>query len=470
MPNPPAILLVLALSAGLGSCLGTGSPREVAAPAAGPVDLRPQSTAPADCTAVAREALLGGPAAVALRSLEPERVIDDLGLPPATPASLCTLEIRPMATLPGASRRELAVEHRQSTYVASVRRRPNPRYRELSRALSAAERPPAASETRVMATGQPLTDLIGSAAELLLTGINHAVRAGEASRLRQQLASTPEEVEEPQTRSYSYDALLIEADREGVVAAALIRGDGSPLLQGASKLREMRRWAVEPGRRSDDAVSPAADSLPDLDALAAWQAAGPAVRVSTVLRDLLDQGPEPASLNADRPDPRPVAGPTALPPQGTLLIIEGEGATALGVRLSATQAVALAGAVGRSALVEVRGLAGPAAFALVQHPEQTPGLAVMDLPASSLPPAQLAAPAPGPAAALVIEAGRMIPRPGRLAPAGDGRLHWWSEQAAVVPPGAPVIGPSGVVLGLLADDAGTLIATPAFRPLISAMP
>lgn len=459
MPVLRSFIMALILIGGVGGCtVGAPVPVPDATIGVARPGVRNAGTS-ADCLTLARDALHSGEgrSGLVLAADEPGRIVNDLRLPTGDAAVGCVLVVGRLQPAPPLSRQEIGIERRASSYVAGTQRRANPRYRELARALAAAERPPPASATHIMATGEPLADLVGSAAELALTAVDGLYRSRRASSLRQELEATPEELEQPRRHPYAYEALVVDAERRSAVTASFI-ADGITLRTVETGPTQRLRWRIEPGRRADDASAPPSDSLPSLDALSAWEAAGADVKVSWVLARLLDPFEAPGVPLAPPPPPTAAAGvnATTLPQPGAVVRLQGAGGSTLGIRIAPSMAVAFSASLGDSSLLRVEDEHRTRAFALVSYRDTGNGLVAVELPTAG-PPAKLAEPMAGPASVLVLVAGTPASRPGRLVATKGGELAWWSAAAGAAPVGSPIMDTEGSIVGVLGEPAGRVL-------------
>jgi hypothetical protein len=485
---PCCRVLTLALPLALAAC---AAPTDGAPPGPAPARQPPEdehedpwrrpledAAAPQGCAVVARRALGGGGgAALALRLVgDAGAVDDDLGLAGDAAAPCLLVVAAPEALAPG-PRRILGRETVRARHADGVREIPNPEHRELKRALAKAERGDD-DDLDIRKTGDPAADLVGTLVELLVRGVGAIGREQEAAELRTKLSATPETLEEPRTRAYSYEQVGVEAVRRAETRAALVDTRRGTLREALSRAEERRRFELAEGRRADDLGPPPG---PDLAAIARWERQPPPVRVSTLLAHLLAlQGERPGDLagllagwsgDVAPAAPAVAMAETAESARG-VVAVKGAGGAGAGFLVAAGRVLTLERLVAGSDLARVA--AGPEreAFAVVERRDLASGLALLRVPGEEAALALAPAGAGEQAAAIFFDGERIRTVTGRLVEdAPSGRLYWQGEAAP--PMGAPILGEGGVVaIALESGELGTLAlpaaAIRAFLPPIVA--
>ena len=98
-----------------------------------------------------------------------------------------------------------------------------------------------------------MADLIGAAAEFVLTGIDKLWRSSRADSLQSELDATPSELEEQRLQPYHYEAQRYEAGRNGELLVTLVDRPGGTAWQTISRISETRQFRIDSNRRATDA-------------------------------------------------------------------------------------------------------------------------------------------------------------------------------------------------------------------------
>lgn len=419
------LLAPLAVASALTGCLAaTAPPPPAVAPAAGPV----QAVAPAPpppawpeaaggCRALA-EAVLAMPEAERRRlSVEASpfalAVADGAGgLVPAVDAAAaveadvpfravdraddeapCVLVLGRGHLVPGGGRRLVGHEVVRSEYRAGTRRTVNPEYRRLREAVEAEEDGrgggPGGS---VMATGDPMLDLIGLAGNLVLRGVGRLRPAREDPAAA--LARTERYLESATFEPYTYRLASFEVGRTGVLDAALVDRAAGTVTEAKHTLRERRTFPVAEGRHRADrgllegtgpqAVLPADVALFEaepprpplsdlLRLLAATAGEGRPGGVSEALAFLSNSLGEALPAPAAGDEPRPAA----VPASAARVVVHTADGPVEAAWTDAERVEVPTANLGRSRLVEVEGPDGMRTFGLIERVDKAGGRAVV---------------------------------------------------------------------------------------------
>lgn len=160
----------------------------------------------------------------------------------------CLLLVERTPTSRTAPRQPLAHTIVQSTYRRGNQRIANPKHAELRRTIRALDE----QDDDIIATGDPTIDLIGIVAGGILNGVGSIWRSRAEAEARAELAATPASLAETVWEPYTYQVTTLEAERTGVLRAALVDrrlGHSWPLEQ---TVRERHRFNVATGRVPKD--------------------------------------------------------------------------------------------------------------------------------------------------------------------------------------------------------------------------
>ena len=296
---PPCLALLLAACGGLP--FGTNEPGgpllATIEPGAGP------TAWPAACEDVLARLAAGGSAdgaPIALKALGGITIANDLGLPPKD-AGPCRIEVGPAVALAAPEPEVVRRTKARGSRPEGTERRRNPVYTETKRALQAA-RAAARDEGKTPKLLKPsdptlallslaIRGAIGVAASLYTSQEERAVRDLEAK-----LAATPEYVEVPRLRPYTYDVREVRAVRRARVAVALVDAGGRRRATEIA-VEEEALFALGEGRHPDDATPPGTTKPIDRAGLASWLKRAPEVPLSRVVAALDDpRAPLPAPI------------------------------------------------------------------------------------------------------------------------------------------------------------------------------
>ncbi|MEZ5865059.1 MAG: hypothetical protein R3D25_13710 [Geminicoccaceae bacterium] len=333
----------------------------------------------------------------------------DLPIPLAASATgapgPCLLLVGAPEALPAAADRVLDERVVHSTYQDGSRRWRNPDHRALERDLAAAKRAPG-EDFDLLATGDPLLDLLGTVAGGVIGGLGRIGAEREINDLETALAATPAYLEQPTEATYRYDLVELEAERRSSLPIALFdRASGTTIAVELTRTERQLFALANDHHPRDLQPSPVPGAaLATTATLAAWRAGSPTLTTGALVEHIaaaLVDGAEarPASLGetlaelrrAPLPGPFAVAGtrgragrapvPAAIahPLAEGLVEVGGKGG-ARGFYVTAEHIAAPVSALGESSLVAVRYPDGMAAYGMVELVDDELGLALIYLP------------------------------------------------------------------------------------------
>lgn len=462
------------LSLVLGAC-GGGADSKVEAtpasvlvePAAGPAEAELQAVdwpVADDCASTVRDVLgldaaearrldaRSSPLALAIVEQKGLEIAGELPLPlvaaPVAGAVPCLVVVGKAEALAANPDRVLHRRTIHSSYQTGTKRRRNPEREALEKALAAARRE-AGRDSNVIATGDPLVDLIGAVAGSVINGFDAVMAGRELAALEADLDRTPAFIEDPILTPYRYERSDVEAVRRFAVPVTLHDRAADATWRTVVTLTEEQRFAIVDGRHARDAEAVPADTAPRLTSteLALWRRTPPPLDTRALLIHLLaatqSDGPPVASLHdaivppatdrtaareagaasatpfdhpaaaagRDLPGssarPEPAAGPVTMEPLLDDLVRVGEAGLA-GFYVGPEHVLAPIVALGRSSLVAVRYPDGMQAYGLVELRDSDLGVALVYLPR--------------PARALPLAAGERQPPP-----TGEPGVPWGTD-------------------------------------------
>lgn len=404
------------------------------------------------CGDLAAQALAGGaaPSGLALRLVgDASGVENDIGLRALadSPDAGCVLIVEAPRPMPAAQRRLLRRETVRSSYADGMERVANPDHAELEKALARAEGR-RGGDANILTTGEPMVDLIGNVAQLVVAGVDKAMRLNEEATLRQRLADTPAEIDRPYLRRYSYETAELEAGRGAMARVALLDIEAGRVRESSVQAQETTVFRVDEGRRDTDVGQSGGDAGPvDLAAIAAWERASPPMRVSTLLARLQQAGTDrsesadallarwatatDAAQPADAPAPQVAA---------SLVRVAGNAGEGVGFHVGPERVLTLYRLVRGSDLARITTADGRNAFAMVERRDRNRGLALLRVPAAS--------PALGIATGQASSGNAVLAWPGGPTAGARGRLArddragsliWQPDDPVRPPGGAPVL-------------------------------
>jgi Trypsin-like peptidase domain len=230
--------------------------------------------------------------------------LDDAG---AATEARCLIRIGP-AQDQSAAHRAVDIQDVHSAYQSALRSERNPDYDAAQLAHREAKEN-AEGRHQLVRVGDPLLDLIGTTVGGLIGTVDRRVREHEVDDAAAELAATPRSRDQPVYRPYSFERIVVRAQKQAVVPIALLDASGRELRRTELRQSERREFFVLQGLdpRDRDYEQHRSSSMTRAD-LARWARTPPALRLSSVAI-ALTEGP---AAEHRVPDIAPAAGP-ALP-------------------------------------------------------------------------------------------------------------------------------------------------------------
>ena len=227
--------------------------------------------------------------------------LDDAG---AATEARCLIRIGP-AKDQSAAHRAVDIQDVQSAYQSALRSERNPDYDAAQLAHREAKEN-AEGRHQLVRVGDPLLDLIGTTVGGLIGTVDRRVREHEVDDAAAELAATPRSLDRPVYRPYSFERIVVRAQKQAVVPIALLDASGRELRRTELRQSERREFFVLQGLdpRDRDYEQHRSSSMTRAD-LARWARTPPALRLSSVAI-ALTEGPAPEPHLADL---APAAGP-----------------------------------------------------------------------------------------------------------------------------------------------------------------
>jgi Trypsin-like peptidase domain len=227
--------------------------------------------------------------------------LEDAG---AAAEARCLIRIGP-AHGQSAAHRAVDVQDVQSAYQSALRSERNPDYDAAQLAHREAKEN-AEGRHQLVRVGDPLLDLIGTTVGGLIGTVDRRVREHEVDDAAAELAATPRSLDRPVYRPYSFERIVVRAQKQAVVPIALLDASGRELRRIELRQSERREFFVLQGLdpRDRDYEQHRSSSMTRAD-LARWTRTPPALRLSSVAI-ALTEGPAPEHHLADL---APAAGP-----------------------------------------------------------------------------------------------------------------------------------------------------------------
>jgi hypothetical protein len=215
----------------------------------------------------------------------------------------CIIRIGP-ARDQHAEHRAVDVEDVRSAYQSALRRERNPDY-DLAQLKHRQAKDDAKGRQEVVHVGDPLLDLIGTTVGGVIGTLDQRLRQHTADDAAAELASTPRSIDRPVYRSYSFERIVVRAQKQAVVPVTLLDARGQALRSAELRQRERREFFVLRGLdpRDRDYEQHRSSSMTRAD-LARWSRTPPALRLSTVAIALTEGGSQ-----AHVAELAPAAGP-----------------------------------------------------------------------------------------------------------------------------------------------------------------
>jgi hypothetical protein len=219
----------------------------------------------------------------------------------------CLIRIGP-AHDQSAAHRAVDVQDVHSAYQSALRSERNPDYDAAQLAHREAKED-TEGRHQLVRVGDPLLDLIGTTVGGLIGTVDRRVREHEVDDAAAELAATPRSRDRPVYRPYSFERIVVRAQKQAVVPIALLDASGRELRRTELRQSERREFFVLQGLdpRDRDYEQHRSSSMTRAD-LARWARTPPALRLSSVAI-ALTEGPAAEHRVADI---APAAGP-ALP-------------------------------------------------------------------------------------------------------------------------------------------------------------
>jgi hypothetical protein len=228
--------------------------------------------------------------------------IDDAG--PAGGAR-CVLRIGP-ARNQSAAHRAVDVQDVRSAYQSALRSERNPEY-DAAQLAHREAKDDAKGSHRVVRVGDPLLDLVGTTVGGLIGTLDRRARQHEVDDAAGELATTPRSRDRPVYRPYSFERVVVRAQKQAVVPVALLDSSGRKLRATELRQHERRELFVLRGLdpRDRDYEQHRSSSMTRAD-LARWARTPPALRLSSVAIALTEGAPAAETRLAEI---APTAGP-----------------------------------------------------------------------------------------------------------------------------------------------------------------
>ena len=208
-----------------------------------------------------------------------------------------------------AAHRAVDLQDVHSAYQSSLRSERNPDYDAAHLKLSQAKAQ-AKGKQKIIRTNDPLLDLIGSAVGGAIATFDARSRRAALDEAAAELAATPRSRDKPVYRPYSFERVVVRAQKQALVPVALLDAQGRSLAATELRQSERREFFLLRGLdpRDRDYEQHRATSMTRAD-LARWSRTPPALRLSSVALALTE--------GTGATDPAPLA-PDAEPADATL--------------------------------------------------------------------------------------------------------------------------------------------------------
>jgi hypothetical protein len=178
--------------------------------------------------------------------------------------------------------RAVDVQDVRSEYQSALRSERNPDY-DAAQLAHREAREDAEGGTRVVRVGDPLLDLIGTTVGGLIGTIDDRVSQHAVDDAATELAATPRSRDRPFYRPYSFERIVVRAQKQAVVPVALLDSSGRTLCSAELRQQERREFFMLQGLdpRDRDYEQHRSSSMTRAD-LARWARTPPALRLSSV--------------------------------------------------------------------------------------------------------------------------------------------------------------------------------------------
>ena len=190
-----------------------------------------------------------------------------------------------------AAHRAVDVQDVRSAYESGLRSERNPDY-DAAQLAHREARDDAKGRHQVVRVGDPLLDLVGTTVGGLLGTLDRRVREGEVDDAAAELAATPRSHDRAVYRPYSFERVVVRAQKQAVVPVALLDARGRELRATELRQHERRELFVLHGLdpRDRDYEQHRSSSMTQAD-LARWARTPPALRLSSVAIALTEGAP-----------------------------------------------------------------------------------------------------------------------------------------------------------------------------------
>jgi Trypsin-like peptidase domain len=229
----------------------------------------------------------------------------------------CVIRIGPPRDQ-SAAHRAVDIHDVRSAYQSALRSERNPDY-DAAQLAHREAREGAEGGHRVVKVGDPLLDVVGITVGGLIGTFDRRVREQEVDDAAAELASTPRSRDRPVYRPYSFERVVVRAQKQAVVPVALLDASGRELRATELRQHERRELFVLQGLdpRDRDYEQHRSSSMTRAD-LARWARTPPTLRLSSVAI-ALTEGPAAEPRLAEI---APAAGPATPGPTSVGLDLE----------------------------------------------------------------------------------------------------------------------------------------------------
>ena len=205
-----------------------------------------------------------------------------------------------------AAHRAVDLQDVRSAYQSALRSERNPEY-DAAQLAHREAKDDAKGSDRVVRVGDPLLDLIGTTVGGLIGTFDRRSQQQEVDDAAAELAATPRSRDRPVYRPYSFERVVVRAQKQAVVPVALLDAGGRELRRAELRQSERREFFVLRGLdpRDRDYEQHRSSSMSRAE-LARWARTPPALRLSSVAV-ALTEGARAAETGLA--DIAPAAGP-----------------------------------------------------------------------------------------------------------------------------------------------------------------
>ena len=220
----------------------------------------------------------------------------------AVDGARCVLRIGP-ARQQNAAHRAVDLQDVHSSYQSGLRSERNPDY-DAAQLKHRQVRDQAKGSPKIMRVNDPLLDLIGSAVGGVITTFDQRSRRQALDKAAAELAATPRSHDKPVFRPYSFERVVVRAQKQALVPVALLDAQGRSLQEAELRQSERREFFVLRGLdpRDRDYEQHRATSMTRAD-LARWARTPPVLRLTSVAIALTEGTPVLPPPDAEPNDP-----------------------------------------------------------------------------------------------------------------------------------------------------------------------